>query len=505
MNAIYVRQSVDRVDSISIESQVEHCLYEVKKEEYTVYKDKGYSGKNVERPDFQTMMEHIKQGIIKRVIIYKLDRISRSLLDFTRIMQTFEEYNVEFVSATEKFDTSTPTGRAMLKVCMVFAELERETIQARVIDAYLARSRQSFYMGGRIPYGFKQEPYIINGINTSWYAPVQEEIEHMQIIYGEYAKPSMSLSDVIKYLRDNKIRKKRNNEWVTGRLSETMENPIYVRADIDIYNFFLSRGTEIVNPPESFIGENGCYVYKKADAIGKKKDMSRYDQLALVIAPHKGVVDSETWIKCRLKLEQNRQIPNRRKSYRTWVSGKLKCGKCGYALRYNAWKGVTVTNEYYICSEVTGNRRCDGFGAVRKTVIEAAVLEQVQAKINELEVEQSQPVGNQAEINTVKISIADKENEINELIDKFEGGSDAVMRRLNSRVEALEDEILGLKQELLRLEMSNSSKKQLDVGFISQVFELWDKVPNEEKQAIADILIKRVKVTKEIIEIEWKV
>lgn len=66
MNAIYARQSVDKVDSISIETQIEDCLYEVKREEYRIYKDKGFSGKNTDRPEFQLMLEHIKQGLIKK-------------------------------------------------------------------------------------------------------------------------------------------------------------------------------------------------------------------------------------------------------------------------------------------------------------------------------------------------------------------------------------------------------------------------------------------------------
>ena len=74
-------------------------------------------------------MNDIRSGKIKRVIVYKLDRISRSILDFANMMETFQEYNVEFVSSTEKFDTSTPIGRAMLNICIVFAQLERETIK----------------------------------------------------------------------------------------------------------------------------------------------------------------------------------------------------------------------------------------------------------------------------------------------------------------------------------------------------------------------------------------
>ena len=121
IDAIYARQSVDKKDSISIESQIEFCKYELKGGNCKEYKDKGYSGKNTERPEFQQLMRDIESGLVRKVVVYKLDRISRSILDFANMMELFQQYNVEFVSSTEKFDTSTPMGRAMLNICIVFA------------------------------------------------------------------------------------------------------------------------------------------------------------------------------------------------------------------------------------------------------------------------------------------------------------------------------------------------------------------------------------------------
>ena len=119
---------MDKKDSISIESQIEFCKYELKGGNCKEYKDKGYSGKNTERPQFQQLMQDIESGLVRKVVVYKLDRISRSILDFAKMMDFFQKYEVEFVSSTEKFDTSTPMGRAMLNICIVFAQLERETI-----------------------------------------------------------------------------------------------------------------------------------------------------------------------------------------------------------------------------------------------------------------------------------------------------------------------------------------------------------------------------------------
>ena len=135
MTAIYARQSVERPDSISVEQQIEICRYEIKGEKFRTYTDRGCSGKNTNRPQFAQMMKDICSGEINTVVVYKLDRISRSVLDFAKMMETFGKYKVQFVSATEKFDTSSPIGNAMLNICVTFAQLERETIQKRVTDA----------------------------------------------------------------------------------------------------------------------------------------------------------------------------------------------------------------------------------------------------------------------------------------------------------------------------------------------------------------------------------
>ena len=132
MYGLYARQSVEKQDSISVESQLEFCRFEIKGQAFRTYIDRGFSGKDTRRPGFEALMEDIRRGEIQAVVVYKLDRISRSIVDFSNMM--------------EKFDTSTPIGRAMLNLCAVFAQLERETIQKRVTDAYRSRSQKGFYM-----------------------------------------------------------------------------------------------------------------------------------------------------------------------------------------------------------------------------------------------------------------------------------------------------------------------------------------------------------------------
>ena len=108
MYAIYARQSIEKKDSVSIEAQIEKCNYFCDGQDYKIYKDSGYSGKNINRPQFSSLLEDIKKGIVNKVIAYRLDRISRSIADFSQLLIMFDEYNVDFISATENFDTNSP-------------------------------------------------------------------------------------------------------------------------------------------------------------------------------------------------------------------------------------------------------------------------------------------------------------------------------------------------------------------------------------------------------------
>ena len=138
--ALYARKSIERENSISCETQIEYCKSVIKPDERSEktieFIDNGYSGGNVDRDGFQKMMRQIERGKISKVIVYRLDRISRSLSDFVGILETLKKHNVQFVSSQESFDTSSPYGEMIVKILMVFAEFERKSIIVRVNLAY---------------------------------------------------------------------------------------------------------------------------------------------------------------------------------------------------------------------------------------------------------------------------------------------------------------------------------------------------------------------------------
>ena len=497
-DALYGRQSIEKKDSISVESQLEYCRYETHGEPYIEYTDRGFSGKDLNRPGFEKMMTDITKGKIKRVIVYKLDRISRSILDFANMMEIFQKYHVEFVSSTEKFDTSTPIGRAMLNICIVFAQLERETIQKRVTDAYYARSKRGFYMGGRVPYGYRLKETVIDNIRTSMYEKIPEESEQLKLIYSLYADSSNSLGNIIRYLNEHQIKHLRGGNWSTARLSEMLRNPVYVQADIDVYHFFQSQGANIYNPASDFTGYNACYLYKGTVSDTRKQcDLTDKE---IVLAPHMGFIPSKTWLACRLRCLNNRQSTKTCKPKNSWLVGKVKCGNCGYALTIR--KAKTKWGRYFVCSQ-SGNI-CKGAGCtIYADVLEDYMFKAIQTKLSEFKELSAVAEGNVSRQSTEKkIRLTQIDEEINELLDKVAGANNVLMKYINDKIAELDATRQTLQEELLAETVTDTTGK---VKQITNHVEKWDSLSFEDKQAVVDTLIKVIRIANGNIEITWRI
>ncbi|WP_373845456.1 recombinase family protein, partial [Clostridium sp.] len=140
--AIYSRKSKFTSKGESIGNQIEMCKEYCTKNfdgkiEFIIYEDEGFSGGNIDRPQFQKMILDAKGGKFDSLVCYRLDRISRNVADFSATLELLEQHNISFVSIKEQFDTSTPMGKAMVYIASVFAQLERETIAERVRDNML--------------------------------------------------------------------------------------------------------------------------------------------------------------------------------------------------------------------------------------------------------------------------------------------------------------------------------------------------------------------------------
>lgn len=502
MDAIYARQSIDKKDSISIETQIELCKMEggVDKQ-YLIFADKGYSGKNLYRPDFQNMMQAVKAGKISKVIIYRLDRLSRSLLDFAGLIETFKKHNVSFVSTQERFDTATPMGNAMLSIAMVFAQLERETIQARVADNYYSRAKKGMYLGGTPPLGYDKITVPLENGTGKMKMLVEnpEQAALVRRLYRMYGEELLSLTAIAQRLNEEHIPTPRNAVWDSSKVSRTLLNPVYVMADADVYHYYKDRGCQVSNDLCDFISENGCYLYGKREINQRKfTDVTGH---FLSLAPHKGLIEPPLFLKCQRLLDANVRIAENNRSKHTWLFGLIRCGNCGSTLRVN------VSNQgRYLYFNCHGRQWgvCDiRFFACSVSAIEQAVQKYLFEKVRLFQ-DVIVPVGHKDErrIRELKIQLASCREQIDRLIELAMNSGELTGKYLEEKLAEIESQKTDLERRILRLETDgeNTVQAKQAVDMISD----WPKLNTMQKQELAAYFIERVNIDQEGLTIKWQ-
>ncbi|MDO4174781.1 MAG: recombinase family protein [Eubacteriales bacterium] len=498
MDAIYTRQSVDKKDSISIETQIELCKREVAGNSYKIYQDKGYSGSNINRPDFQAMIRDIKNGLIHRVIVYRLDRMSRSLLDFANLIDLLDRYHTSFVSTQEKFDTGTPMGRAMLSIAMVFAQLERETIQIRIKDNYYARGEKGMYLGGPPPYGFQKAETRKDGKRFKYLEPIDTEAEVIRQMYEMYGNALYTLGEVARVCNHNGYLTHSRKEWSSSKVGVLLKNPIYVRSDIRIYQYYKEKGCQITSEPDLFVGTNGCYLYGKRK--GNERKYSTFSEHVLSLAPSEGFVDAELFLKCQHRLEGNIQVDNSSWGQLTWLTGLVKCAHCGYAAVPKSSNGGRY---YYLYCSGRAMHCCDVATNLGKPKeVETAVEQRmftIVRKYESIPVEQHKKISMEA--NRLKAQIQNCRNQMDKLIDMALDSDDVVGTYLKERIEELDKCKTKLEARLAEAEAGDTvvTEKQM-TSFLQD----WPTLDVRHKNELARMFIDHIDVSKEEITIFWK-
>ncbi len=487
--ALYARKSVERENSVSCETQLEYCRAMLRPEErgeaVLCFVDNGCSGGNTDRPGFQEMMRRIESGEVGKVVVYRLDRISRSLSDFVGILQTFKARGVRFVSSQETFDTGSPYGEMIVKLLMVFAEFERQSIIGRVRQAYAYRSRAGFYMGGRRPYGFSIEESRLGGVPTKVYRPKSGETEQIVRIFTAYADRATTLRQLADEM--NRISPPQTGKWSASRLSAILRNPIYVRADNGVYTYLLQSGYQIVGGAQAFDGLHGVQLYGRH--TGESADGESKGVYAVVLR-HEGLVPSAVWLACQAKLAQNRARGRAVANRTSLLGGIVVCQGCG--------RTMTVTKggrrkdggqtRYFGCTGRLHRHICDGPAApIYAESLEAAVEALLYARLARLEkrIHLSPPT---AEVNALKNRLCEIAAAREALVALILGGrADAeTLRGAGERALALAEAEKDAKRALAALE----SKTPRGVPLLS----LWEAAPAERKHAAACLLIERIEV-----------
>ena len=186
--AIYTRKSTEHNLDLafnSLDAQREVCEAYVKSQAHEGwrllpqhYDDGGLSGASLERPALQQLLAELREGRVDVIVVYKVDRLTRSLADFAKLVETFDHHEVSFVSVTQSFNTTSSMGRLTLNVLLSFAQFEREVIGERVRDKIAASKRKGLWVGGPVPLGYRSiaKKLIV----------VEEEAEQVRTIFRRY-------------------------------------------------------------------------------------------------------------------------------------------------------------------------------------------------------------------------------------------------------------------------------------------------------------------------------
>ena len=305
--AIYIRVSTQyQVDRASLpvqrEELINYAKYALDITDCVVFEDAGYSAKNTDRPDYQRMMARVRTGEFSHLLVWKIDRISRNLLDFAAMYAELKKLGIVFVSKNEQFDTSSAMGEAMLKIILVFAELERNMTSDRVSAVMLSRANDGIWNGGKVPFGYAYDK------DSKQFSIIEDEAQVVLHIYDLYESVK-SLTTVAKSLNEKGVRSRTGKPWNPTTVRTMLTNPFYA----------------------------GTYRYNYWDESSKSFTVKDKDEWVLVLDHHPAIVTPERQEIIAVMLQSKQRgwagagMTYQRKNIHIFA-GLLKCGCCGYTM-----------------------------------------------------------------------------------------------------------------------------------------------------------------------------
>ncbi len=436
------------------------------------YVDAGCSGANLDRPAFTRLLADIEIGRIDAVAVYRTDRLSRSLLDFTKLMATFEEQGIAYVSVTERFDSSSPMGRMAMQMLASFAEFERATISQRTSDKMAASRRRGLWTGGRPPLGYdvSNKQLVVNA----------EEAEQVKAVFQLYSQLG-SLLDVAAELRERGWTTK---SWVNGK-------------------GVAVRGVQFTKGAVHSLLQNPLYIgrIKAADQV--------------VEAAHEAIIDLPTWeaVQARLRVNQvSGSMRSRGGSKGTaLLSGLARCAACGAGLLHHYTKKGAKQWSYYVCA--THGRRgaasCPGSriaaGELERIVIEhiaeigrdPAILEAtLAADRSDREARRPELAAEVRRLTAVRTRIEGERRNLVDALGQGGAGTNVLLQRFDELDQAQADAeqcASAAQSELQALEIEQIDPGELRAA-LHDMTALWEVMFPKERARVLALLIEKVEL-----------
>jgi site-specific DNA recombinase len=476
--AIYTRKSTDEgleQEFNSLDAQRESGEAYIKSQTHegweclpTRYDDGGFTGGNMDRPALRRMLADIEAGKVDCVVVYKVDRLSRSLLDFARLVEIFEKHHVSFVSVTQQFNTATSMGRLVLNVLLSFAQFEREIIGERIRDKIAATRRKGKWSGGF--------PILGYGVDRSNGSPRlvanAKEAARVREIFQLY----LSLGSLLPVVDELARRGWRNKEWRTKKGEAKGGRP-------------FDKGTLYA------LLTNPLYVGK----IKHKADLFQGE--------HEPIVDAELFQKVQATLQRNGRsggvmVRNR---HGALLKGLLVCKGCDRAMTHSFTCKGERRYRYYTCTRAIKNgRKACPSGSLPASEIERVVVDQIRGIAADpgLRAEVLRQAQEQCERELAELATAQRglEQELawhHADIRKLCGDGPAT-GPAGARLAELHDRVAQAETRLaeLRHRIEEHQRDRLDAGDIDAAFADFDSVwnvlsPREQAQVLA-LLVARV-------------
>lgn len=460
---LYVRVSTQEQarEGYSIDEQIDRLKNYAKAMKWSIvdtYVDAGFSGAKTDRPALQDLLKDIRSGKGDIVCVYKLDRLSRSQKDTLSLIEdNFLANNVDFVSMTENFDTSTPFGRAMIGILSVFAQLEREQIKERMKMGKAGRAKEGKFHGGHCPIGYD---YIDGNLVINEYEAMQIREAH------ELFQKGTSFREIERIFASKGYSEK-YGAWTTHRIRVTLLNDLYV-------GMIKSGG-------ETFKGE------------------------------HEPIIDLETYEATKRIYEERGNKNIRNQSWCAYLSGILYCGRCG--ARYGLYKAGK--NRYYGCysrrkRDKTMVRDANCKNKIwRADDLDELILNEIKkladdpACIHEMR-QNSASLETQNKILILQKEIDKIDSQKSRFLDLY-GLGEFTADELTEKVKPLNDRKQALADEIIQASRDDSAITEDEAVKIVESFEdILERGDFNEIRLLIYSLIDKIEIDGDDVDIFWK-
>lgn len=506
--AIYCRVSTTEQaeEGYSIDEQNikirEYCEREGH-EIYNLYEDRGISGKNItNRPGIKQLLQDATENKFDLVIVWKLNRISRKLLDILNIVELLNKHNIAFRSLTENFETETPSGKLQLNIMGAIGEFERETIAENVKMGLLARAKEGRWNGG-VVLGYdlvelnnegKKRKNTVLKIN-------EKEANTVRRIFELYSQ-GHGYKAVVNRINKEGHKTKRNGEFAVSTVKEILQNPVYI----------------------------GKIRYNVRQDWSKKRRNNINANPILSDGIHEPIIDVETWNKVQVILKERSKKHNKVYDCEFPLTGILKCPVCGAGMTINRSTakrkdGTRRINEYYSCGnwKNKGTAVCNS-NSIRVEVADEYVLNKIMELINDESILRKviDNINNNksTKLKPILEQLEQINKDIEKLIDKksknIELFEDGILDKseLSTRVKSINDDIEKLKyrEQELKQDLQLAEGDPIPFEIVNEVMKKFKEVffemsTSQQRKQLIHLLVSKITINKkrEIDSIEIQI